>query len=182
MTGYAARELREFDAALVDFDDSSQEGGGFFSELLGTFFLALVAAGGGMIRRAAALLGVARDVLPRSRGGGRRDDGTGVPGHDHAHRRCGRPRPDGDGDHPVHGQGLRRPPESRRERRVLAPGRLSVAPGTGLHRGPAHRRHARRAVPSRRDRLSGTYGSNYVAPGFSAGDGFLMEAVLTFGS
>src|SRR5690349_24243178 len=29
--------------------------------------------------------------------------------------------------------------------------------------------------------VSGTYGSNYVAHGFSGGDGFLMEAVLTFG-
>jgi aquaporin Z len=29
--------------------------------------------------------------------------------------------------------------------------------------------------------VSGTYGSNYVAPGFSAGDAFLMEAVLTLG-
>ena len=29
--------------------------------------------------------------------------------------------------------------------------------------------------------VSGTYGSNYVAHGFSGGDGFLMEAVLTLG-
>ena len=29
--------------------------------------------------------------------------------------------------------------------------------------------------------VSGTYGSNYVAPGFTAWDGFLMEAVLTLG-
>ena len=31
---------------------------------------------------AAALLGAVRHVLPRARGGGRRDDEPGVPGHD----------------------------------------------------------------------------------------------------
>ena len=36
MTGYIERELREFDAAFEDFNDSSQEWRRLFSELLGT--------------------------------------------------------------------------------------------------------------------------------------------------
>src|SRR3954453_14912748 len=52
MTSYIEREARELDAAIQDFDDSSQEGCRLFSELLGTFFLVLVAAGGGMMGQA----------------------------------------------------------------------------------------------------------------------------------
>jgi aquaporin Z len=52
VTSYVAHELRELDAALEDFSDSSQEWRRLFSELLGTFFLVLVAAGGGMMGQA----------------------------------------------------------------------------------------------------------------------------------
>ena len=52
MTGYVEREVKEFDAALEDFNDPSQEWRRLFSELLGTFFLVLVAAGGGMMGEA----------------------------------------------------------------------------------------------------------------------------------
>ena len=52
MSGYIEREIKEFDAAFEDFNDPSQEWRRLFSELLGTFFLVLVAAGGGMMGQA----------------------------------------------------------------------------------------------------------------------------------
>ena len=52
MTSYIERDIREWDAALEDFNDPNQEWRRLFSELLGTFFLVLVAAGGGMMGQA----------------------------------------------------------------------------------------------------------------------------------
>ena len=84
---------------IADFHDPSQEWRRLFSELFGTFFLVLVAAGGGMMSQAFP------DTISR-------------------HGRGRRARADGDGDHPVHGQGLGRPPEPRGEHRVRAARRL----------------------------------------------------------
>ena len=81
---------------IEDFHDPCQEWRRLFSELLGTFFLVLVAAGGGMMGEA----------FP---------DTISVP------RRSPR-RADGDGDHLVHGQGVRRPPEPGRELAFAARG------------------------------------------------------------
>ena len=156
MTGYIERELKEFDASIEDFNDSSQEWRRLFSELLGTFFLVLVAAGGGMM-------------------------GQAFPG------------------------------TITRTAAVVAPGLMVMAiilfmgKVSGAHLNPAVSIafSLRGDFPWRRVPgyiviqligatlavlflravidVSGTYGSNYIAPGFSAGDGFLMEAVLTLG-
>ena len=79
-----------------DFWDDKYEGRRLFSEVLGTFFLVLVAAGAGMVNA--------------------RFGGGAVPGRG---RRSGAGA-DGDGDHPVHGRGVRRALESGREPRVRA--------------------------------------------------------------
>jgi aquaporin Z len=156
VTNYFEQELREFDAALEDFNDSSREWRRLFAELLGTFFLVLVAAGGGMMGHAFP------DTISRTAS-------------------------------------------------VVAPGLivmaiiLSIGKVSGAHLNPAVSIafSLRDDFPWRRVpgyvviqlvgatlavlllraviHVSGTYGSNYVAHGFSAGDGFLMEAVLTFG-
>jgi aquaporin Z len=156
VTGYVERELREFDEAVLDFNDSSQEWRRLVSELLGTFFLVLVAAGGGMMGHAFP------DTITRTAA-------------------------------------------------VTAPGLMVMAiilfmgKISGAHLNPAVSIafSLRGDFPWRRVPgyvviqlvgatlavlflravidVSGTYGSNYVAPGFSGGDGYLMEAVLTFG-
>jgi aquaporin Z len=156
VTNYFEQELREFDAALEDFNDSSREWRRLFAELLGTFFLVLVAAGGGMMGHAFP------DTISRTAS-------------------------------------------------VVAPGLivmaiiLSMGKVSGAHLNPAVSIafSLRGDFPWRRVpgyvviqlvgatlavlllraviHVSGTYGSNYVAHGFSAGDGFLMEAVLTLG-
>ena len=156
MTGFVESELRGLDAAVEDFNDSSQEWRRLFSELLGTFFLVLVAAGGGMM-----------------------------------------------------GQAF--PNTISRTAAVVAPGLMVMAiilfmgKVSGAHLNPAVSIafSLRGDFPWKRVPgyvvvqlvgatlavlflravidVSGTYGSNYVAPGFSAGDAFLMEAVLTLG-
>jgi aquaporin Z len=156
MTSYIEREARELDDAIQDFDDSSQEWRRLFSELLGTFFLVLVAAGGGMMGQAFP------DTISRTAA-------------------------------------------------VVAPGLMVMAiilfmgKVSGAHLNPVVSMAfaLRGDFPWRRVPgyvivqlvgatlavlflravidVSGTYGSNYVAPGFSAGDAFLMEAVLTLG-
>ena len=50
--GYVGQEFGSFERAVEDFQDPSQEWRRLFSELLGTFFLVLVAAGGGMMGQA----------------------------------------------------------------------------------------------------------------------------------
>lgn len=156
MTGYIERDLKEFDAALGDFGDARQEWRRLFSELLGTFFLVLVAAGGGMMGQAFP------DTISRTAA-------------------------------------------------VVAPGLMVMAiilfmgKVSGAHLNPtvSVAFSLRGDFPWRRVPgyvavqligatlavlflrsvidVSGTYGSNYVASGFSAWDGFLMEAVLTLG-
>src|SRR4249920_1725432 len=146
----------EIVASLNDFQDPSQEWRRLFSELLGTFFLVLVAAGGGMM-------------------------GQAFPG------------------------------TITRTAAVVAPGLMVMAiilfmgKVSGAHLNPAVSIafSLRGDFPWRRVPgyvviqligatlavlflravidVSGTYGSNYVAHGFSGGDGFLMEAVLTLG-
>ena len=96
-------------------------GGGCSRELLGTFALVLVAAGGGLLH--------GKGQISLGRGG----------------RRAG---PDGHGDHPVHGRGLRRAPEPGRVAGVRAARRLPVEARAGLHHHPAHRRDAGVPVPA----------------------------------
>ena len=67
-----------------EFDDASLEWRRLFSELLGTFFLVLVGAGGAVVNAKSHETSAGRLPSP--------------------------PRADGDGDHPVHGRGLRRSP------------------------------------------------------------------------
>ena len=147
---------REVVATLEDFNDPSQEWRRLFSELLGTFFLVLVAAGGGMMGQAFP------DTISRTAA-------------------------------------------------VVAPGLmvmgiiLFMGKVSGAHLNPAVSIafSLRGDFPWRRVpgyivvqligatlaalflhaviNVSATYGSNYVAANFSGGDGFLMEAVLTFG-
>ena len=156
MTNYLEEELRQFDAALEDFNDSSREWRRLFAELLGTFFLVLVAAGGGMMGHAFP------DTISRTAS-------------------------------------------------VVAPGLMVTAiilfmgKVSGAHLNPAVSIafSLRGDFPWRRVPgyvviqlvgatlavlllravidVSGTYGSNFVAHGFSGGDGFVMEAVLTLG-
>ena len=76
-----------------EFNDPSLDYRRLFAELLGTFMLVLVAAGGGLLHAKGQISLSAAVVAPGS---------------------------DGDGDHPVHGRGVRRPPESRRVDRVRA--------------------------------------------------------------
>jgi aquaporin Z len=141
---------------IEDFQDPKQEWRRLFAELFGTFFLVLVAAGGGMM-----------------------------------------------------GQAF--PNTISRTAAVVAPGLmvlgiiLFMGKIAGAHLNPAVSLAfaARRDFPWRRVPgyiivqligaalaclflqsvvgVSATYGSNYVASGFSAADGFWMEAVLTFG-
>ena len=147
---------RDIVDALEDFKDPSQEWRRLFSELLGTFFLVLVAAGGGMMGQAFP------DTISRTAA-------------------------------------------------VVAPGLMVMAiilfmgKVSGAHLNPAVSIafSLRGDFPWRRVPgyivvqlvgatlaclflravidVSATYGSNYPAAGFSAGDAFLMEAVLTFG-
>src|SRR3954464_11189036 len=144
----------QFDARVEDFANTSQEWRRLFSELLGTFFLVLVAAGGGMMGQAFP------DTISRTAA-------------------------------------------------VVAPGLMVMAiilfmgKVSGAHLNPAVSMAfaLRGDFPWRRVPgyvvvqlvgatlavlvlravidVSGTYVSNYVAPGFSAGDAFLMKAVLT---
>lgn len=147
---------REIVDALEDFKDPSQEWRRLFSELLGTFFLVLVAAGGGMMGQAFP------DTISRTAA-------------------------------------------------VVAPGLMVMAiimfmgKVSGAHLNPAVSVafSLRGDFPWRRVPgyivvqvvgatlaclflrwvidVSATYGSNYPASGFSAGDAFLMEVVLTLG-
>ena len=104
---------------------------------------------------AAVVLGAARDVLPGAGGVWRRRDGRGVPQHDQPHRGRLRAWVDGDGNHPVHGQGVRCPPQSGGERGVLAARRLPVAARPRLHRRPAGRCRACGVVRAERDQRLG---------------------------
>jgi aquaporin Z len=148
--------FESFEKVFADFDDPRQEWRRLFSELLGTFFLVLVAAGGGMM-------------------------GQAFPG------------------------------TISRTAAVVAPGLMVLAiilfmgKVSGAHLNPA----VSIAFALRRDfpwwrvpgyvlmqlggaalaawflqavvHVSASYGSNYPAHGFSSGDAFWMEAVLTFG-
>ena len=155
-SGVQAYFEREIVASLEDFKDPSQEWRRLFSELLGTFFLVLVAAGGGMMGEAF-------------------------------------------------------PNTISRTAAVVAPGLMVMAiilfmgKVSGAHLNPAVSVafSLRGDFPWKRVPgyivvqligatlavlflravigVSGTFGSNYVASGFSAWDGFLMEAVLTLG-
>jgi aquaporin Z len=147
---------REIVQSLRDFQDPRQEWRRLFSELLGTFFLVLVAAGGGMM-----------------------------------------------------GQAF--PNTISRTAAVVAPGLMVMAiilfmgkvSGAHLNPGVSIAFSLRGDFPWRRVPgyvvvqligatlgalflravidVSATYGSNYPAASFSAGDAFLMEAVLTLG-
>ena len=146
----------EIEASLENFKDPGQERRRLFSELLGTFFLVLVAAGGGMMGHAFP------DTISRTAA-------------------------------------------------VVAPGLMVMAiimfmgKVSGAHLNPAVSVafSLRGDFPWRRVPgyvvvqligatlaclflrwvidVSATYGSNYPAAGYSAGDAFWMEAVLTFG-
>ena len=100
-------------------------------------------------RVAPPLLGIAWNVLPRARGRRWRRDGTGLSRHDQSCRRGRRTRSDGDGDHPLHGQGVRCPPQSRGQYRVLAAWRLPMASRAGIHRLAVGWRDACGTVPAR---------------------------------
>ena len=148
---------RDITGPIEDFQDPSQEWRRLVSELL-------------------------RHLLPGVGRRRRRDDGTGVPEHHQPHGRRGGPRPDGAGDHPVHGQGVRCPSQPRGEHRVLASRGLPVAACPRLRRGAAGRRRAAawflQAVVGV---VGDSYGSNYPATGYSAMTAFVMETVLTLG-
>lgn len=152
--------LQRYESSLeqtfADFQDPNQEWRRLFSELLGTFFLVLVAAGGGMMGQAFP------DTISRTAA-------------------------------------------------VVAPGLmvmgiiLFMGKVSGAHLNPAVTLAftLRGDFPWRRVpgyivvqligatlaclflhaviNVSATYGSNYPASGYSAGDAFLMEAVLTLG-
>ena len=153
---HVEHELGSFEKSLADFQDPKQEWRRLFSELLGTFFLVLVAAGGGMMGQAFP------DTISRTAA-------------------------------------------------VVAPGLmvmgviLFMGKVSGAHLNPA----VSIAFALRRDfpwsrvpgyivvqlggaalaawflqaavHVSSSFGSNYPAAGFSQGNAFFMELVLTFG-
>ena len=153
--------LQRFEQSLentfADFQDPKQEWRRLFSELFGTFFLVLVAAGGGMMGQAFP------DTISRTAA--------------------------------VVAPGL-----------MVMAIILFMGKVSGAHLNPAvsvafalrgdfpwrrvpgyivvqlDRRHARAPGSSRRSSTSRpTYGSNYPAADYSAGDAFVMEAILTLG-
>ena len=93
-----------------------------------------------------AVLGAARHLLPGA--GRRRRRDPARRGADQPRGRGGRAGPDGPGDHPVHGRGLRRAPQPGGVAGLRAARRLPVEAGAGLHRRPAARRDARLPVPA----------------------------------
>ena len=121
---------RDVIGPLDDFQDPSQEWRRLFSELLGTFFLVLVACGGGVMGEA----------FPNTISRTAAVTAPGLMVH---------------GDHPVHGQGVRRPSQSRGEHRVLASRRLPLAARARLHHRPADRCRARGMVRAERDQRLG---------------------------
>jgi len=155
-SGHVAHHVVTFEEAVEAFSDSTQEWRRLFSELLGTFFLVLVAAGGGMMSQAFA------NTISRTAA-------------------------------------------------VVAPGLMVMAiilfmgKVSGAHLNPA----VSIAFALRNDfpwirvpgyvvvqligatlaawflqavvHVSASYGANYPAAHFSAGDAFWMEVVLTFG-
>ncbi len=131
---------------------------------------------------AAALLRAAGDLLPGVGRRRRRDDGPGVPEHDQPHRRGHGSGADGARGHPLHGQGVGRPPQPGGERRVRAARRLSVAgayPGTSWCSSAVQRsRHGScRQSCTCRPRSART-----IPPPASRGiNAFWMELILTFG-
>ncbi len=156
-----SRLLTYFDHEIVEaienFQDPSQEWRRLFAEVLGTFFLVLVAAGGGMMGQAFP------DTISRTAA--------------------------------VVAPGL-----------MVMAIILFMGKVSGAHLNPAvsiafalrgdfpwrrvpgyivvqlDRRHARRAVPARRDRrVRDATGRTTRRQGYSAGDAFLMEGVLTLG-
>src|ERR1700733_3748394 len=126
---------------------------------------------------AAAVLGVAGHLRAGPGGRGRRPaarEGADQPG-----RRGRRPRPDGDGDHLVHGRRLRRAPEPGRVAGLRAAAGLPVEACPGLHRHPAHRRDAGLPVPASGVRGHAAPGATLPGPGYKSWQALLMEIVLT---
>ena len=91
--GPIARYEQNIIERISDFNDPRQEWRRLFSELLGTFFLVLAAAGGGMM-------------------------GHAFPGTISRQAAVVAPALDGHRHHPVHGQGLRCPPEPGGQHRL----------------------------------------------------------------
>ncbi len=138
-----------------DFTDLSYEWRRLFSELFGTFLLVLAAAGAAVVQ-------------DRSRGqiGNRRSHG---------------PRIDGAGGHLVHGCGVRGAFEPHRQHRVRVAPRLSVAPRARLHCGPSARCGPGWAAVAGQLRDVANLGATQPGTGFSPGQAFLIEVVLTLG-
>ena len=154
--GFFGRELTTFEENVQDFQDSSQEWRRLFSELLGTFFLVLVAAGGGMMGQAFP------DTISRTAA-------VVAPGMMVAAIILFMGRVSGAHLNPAVSIAfaLRRDFPWWR-----VPGYIVVQLG-----GAALAAWFLQAVVN----VSGTYGSNYPATGYSNADALWMEIILTFG-
>ena len=142
---------------IADFKDPRQEWRRLVSEVLGTFFLVLVAAGGGMM-------------------------GHAFPGVISRTAAVVAPALMVMADHPLHGQDLRRAPQPGGVHRLRpAPG-LPLATGARRTSWPSSLGATLAALFLRAViNVSASYGSNYVAHGYSNMAGFWMELILTMG-
>ena len=92
------------------------------------------------------------------------------------------PGPHGAGRDPVHGQGVRCPPQPGRVRRVLRCAGTSPRAGSPATSSPSWAGACLAAwFLQATIHVSSSFGSNYPATGFSAFNAFVMETVLTFG-
>ena len=145
-----AGALEGLEAAIEDFHDSSQEWRRLFCRTAG-------------------------HLLPGPRRRGRRDDGPGFPEHHQPRRGGSCAGTDGHGDHPVHGQGLGRPPQPRGSIAFALRRDFPVAASTGYVVVQLVGARVAVLVPAGGRTRLGRVRLELPRSSFASGDAFLME-------